>query len=229
MLPSWPVPSSLQSVWHSANLSVHVGQMLMVLVNASNGMGACAACPAASLSSWSQIAVQIALVIAKAARFDFPQQWPSLFNDLLAGLANSSAAPAGQQLPQQQQVLLVRRTYFVLHHVLKELSSKRLAADQKAFAQVWPVGVCAGRTGLLRQRSILLVPSVAAASRGRTLQELQLLLCCAASTLPSGMPLAPACMAAGKERQAYSMAACSCTHVVALQLRMSPAAQGTIH
>lgn len=29
-----------------------------------------------------------------------------------------------------------RRTYLVLHHVLKELSSKRLAADQKAFAEV---------------------------------------------------------------------------------------------
>jgi hypothetical protein len=92
-----------------------------------------------------QIAVQIALVIAKAARFDFPQQWPTLFNDLLAGVSNSSAAPAGQQLSQQQQVLLVRRTYFVLHHVLKELSSKRLAADQKAFAQVCcGVLLCAG-------------------------------------------------------------------------------------
>lgn len=83
-----------------------------------------------------QIAVQIALVIAKAARFDFPQQWPSLFSDLLAGL-NSTSAQQGQQTAQQQ-VLLVRRTYFVLHHVLKELSSKRLAADQKAFAQVRP-------------------------------------------------------------------------------------------
>jgi hypothetical protein len=86
-----------------------------------------------------QIAVQIALVIAKAARFDFPQQWPSLFSDLLAGLNSSSAAgqqPGQQQTTQQQQVLLVRRTYFVLHHVLKELSSKRLASDQKAFAQV---------------------------------------------------------------------------------------------
>lgn len=82
-----------------------------------------------------QIAVQIALVIAKAARFDFPQQWPSLFNDLMAGLSNGSTAQAAGQQPQQQ-TLLVRRTYFVLHHVLKELSSKRLAADQKAFAQV---------------------------------------------------------------------------------------------
>lgn len=89
-------------------------------------------CGLLCLAPLLQIAVQIALVIAKAARFDFPQQWPSLFSDLLAGLSSSSAgAPAGQQ-----QVLLVRRTYFVLHHVLKELSSKRLAADQKAFAQV---------------------------------------------------------------------------------------------
>ena len=87
-----------------------------------------------------QIAVQIALVIAKAARFDFPQQWPSLFSDLLAGLNSSTAQPAQQ--PPQQQVLLVRRTYFVLHHVLKELSSKRLAADQKAFAQVWTLYCC---------------------------------------------------------------------------------------
>lgn len=30
----------------------------------------------------------------------------------------------------------VRRVYFVLHHVLKELSSKRLAADQRSFAEV---------------------------------------------------------------------------------------------
>jgi hypothetical protein len=84
--------------------------------------------------------VQIALVIAKAARFDFPQHWPTLFNDLLAGL-NSNAAEPAQHSPQQH-VLLVRRTYFVLHHVLKELSSKRLAADQKAFAQVRQQLVC---------------------------------------------------------------------------------------
>eukprot|EP00878_Enallax_costatus_P025072 GHUV01026793.1.p1 GENE.GHUV01026793.1~~GHUV01026793.1.p1 ORF type:complete len:237 (+),score=29.13 GHUV01026793.1:355-1065(+) len=86
----------------------------------------------------NQIAVQIALVIAKVARFDFPTQWPTLFHDLLAGITpvpQAVGAPAdGQQPPPSP--LLVRRTYFVLHHVLKELSSKRLAADQKAFAQV---------------------------------------------------------------------------------------------
>jgi hypothetical protein len=87
----------------------------------------------------TQIAVQVALVVAKAARFDFPSQWPTLFNDLLAGLQGSPAAAAaagGAAAPAGPSMLVVRRTYFVLHHVLKELSSKRLAADQKAFAEV---------------------------------------------------------------------------------------------
>jgi hypothetical protein len=96
----------------------------------------------------AQIAVQVALMVAKAARFDFPQHWPRLFEDLLSGLGEQQ--PQQQQQQQQQGVLRVRRTYFVLHHVLKELSSKRLAADQKAFAQVrahacgWVGGVGVG-------------------------------------------------------------------------------------
>ncbi|WIA40697.1 hypothetical protein OEZ86_004393 [Tetradesmus obliquus] len=88
----------------------------------------------------NQIAVQVALVVAKVARFDFPSQWPSLFSDLLAGLEPNAAAAAatagGGGSAAGPSLLLVRRTYFVLHHVLKELSSKRLAADQKAFAEV---------------------------------------------------------------------------------------------
>ena len=32
--------------------------------------------------------------------------------------------------------LVQRRVYLVLHHILKELSSKRLAADQRNFEQV---------------------------------------------------------------------------------------------
>ncbi|WIA20395.1 hypothetical protein OEZ85_004815 [Tetradesmus obliquus] len=89
----------------------------------------------------AKIAVQVALVVAKVARFDFPSQWPSLFSDLLAGLepnaaAAAAAAAGGGGSAAGPSLLLVRRTYFVLHHVLKELSSKRLVADQKAFAEV---------------------------------------------------------------------------------------------
>ena len=70
-----------------------------------------------------QIAVQMAVVFAKVARVDYPKAWPSMFTDLL------------QQM-QSQNTLVVRRVYLVLHHGLKELASKRLSSDQKAFAEV---------------------------------------------------------------------------------------------
>jgi hypothetical protein len=69
-----------------------------------------------------QLAVQVAVVLSKVARYDFPRAWPALFSDLLAQLAG-----AGQ--------LLQRRVHLALHHVLKELASKRLAADQRNFEQ----------------------------------------------------------------------------------------------
>ena len=65
----------------------------------------------------------MAVVFAKVARVDYPRAWPGLFTDLL------------QQM-QSQNTLVVRRVYLVLHHALKELASKRLSSDQKAFAEV---------------------------------------------------------------------------------------------
>ena len=70
-----------------------------------------------------QFAVLLALVFAKIARIDYPRYWPSLMEDLLAVTAEGDG-------------LRRRRAYLVLHHVLKELSSKRLAADQRTFAEV---------------------------------------------------------------------------------------------
>jgi hypothetical protein len=67
--------------------------------------------------------VQVALVVAKIARSDYPREWPTLVSDLL-GRAQGGGT------------LTVRRVYFVMHHVLKELSSKRLAVDQRSFAEV---------------------------------------------------------------------------------------------
>ncbi len=70
-----------------------------------------------------QIAVQVAVVFAKVARIDYPRQWQSIFADLIA-------------LMQSGSTVTVRRVYLVLHHILKELSSKRLTSDQKNFADV---------------------------------------------------------------------------------------------
>lgn len=63
------------------------------------------------------------------ARLDYPRAWPTLFVDLLGRLQSAvEAGPAG--------TLAVRRSYLALHHTLKELASKRLAADQRAFEEV---------------------------------------------------------------------------------------------
>ena len=70
-----------------------------------------------------QFAVQIAVCFAKVARQDYPKMWPSLFEDLTGHMQGGGA-------------LISRRVYLVLHHVLKELATKRLATDQKNFAQV---------------------------------------------------------------------------------------------
>ncbi|CAI6002588.1 unnamed protein product, partial [Closterium sp. NIES-65] len=71
----------------------------------------------------SQVAVQLAVLIAKIARIDYPREWSELFPTLLQKL-------------QSQDPLLTQRAYMVLNHVLKELSTKRLSVDQRTFSQV---------------------------------------------------------------------------------------------
>ena len=70
-----------------------------------------------------QFAVQVAVCFGKVARQDFPKTWPSLFEDITGHMQSGGA-------------LANRRVYLVLHHVLKELATKRLATDKKHFAQV---------------------------------------------------------------------------------------------
>ncbi|PUZ73576.1 hypothetical protein GQ55_2G485400 [Panicum hallii var. hallii] len=71
----------------------------------------------------SQIALQLAVLISKIARLDYPKEWP----DLLSVLA--------QQL-QSTDVLASHRVFMVLFRTLKELSTKRLAVDQKNYAEI---------------------------------------------------------------------------------------------
>mmetsp|Transcript_37371 Transcript_37371/g.61947 ORF Transcript_37371/g.61947 Transcript_37371/m.61947 type:complete len:675 (-) Transcript_37371:1058-3082(-) len=72
-----------------------------------------------------RIAVQVALVFAKIARVDYPQYWDNLLPSLLEKI--QSASPV-----QSNRALLT------LHHVLKELATKRLTADQRRFQQLAP-------------------------------------------------------------------------------------------
>ncbi|KAA3464836.1 importin-11-like [Gossypium australe] len=71
-----------------------------------------------------QIAQMLAVLISKIARFDYPREWPELFSFL------------AQQLPSAD-VLTSHRIFMILFRTLKELSTKRLTADQRNFAEVW--------------------------------------------------------------------------------------------
>lgn len=72
-----------------------------------------------------QIGIQIAVALSKIGRVEYPKEWPQLFDVLLQRihLAQSQSDPT----------LVLKRSYLTLYLLLKELSSKRLAIDQKNF------------------------------------------------------------------------------------------------
>lgn len=54
------------------------------------------------------------MLIAKVARLDCPKEWPELFPTLLQAVENSDS-------------IIQHRSLLTLHHVVKAISSKRLA------------------------------------------------------------------------------------------------------
>ncbi|XP_075695331.1 importin-11 isoform X1 [Rhinoderma darwinii] len=81
----------------------------------------------------NQIATQIAVLIAKAARLDCPKQWPELIPTLIESV-------------KVQDDLRQQRALLTFYHVTKTLSSKRLAADRKLFqdlaAEIYSFACC---------------------------------------------------------------------------------------
>ncbi|XP_004492469.1 uncharacterized protein [Cicer arietinum] len=70
-----------------------------------------------------QIALMLAVLISKIARIDYPKEWPDIFLVL------------SQQL-QSADVIASHRIFMILFRTLKELSTKRLTADQRNFAEI---------------------------------------------------------------------------------------------
>lgn len=66
------------------------------------------------------VALQAAVVVGKVARFDVPKDWPELL-------------PALVDAVQTQDVIVQHRALLVLHHTIKSLATKRLAADRRLF------------------------------------------------------------------------------------------------
>ncbi|KAH7967139.1 hypothetical protein HPB49_023016 [Dermacentor silvarum] len=77
---------------------------------------------ASRAAAFLQLALQLAVLVSKVARFDCPTEWPELVPTLLQVVRNPD------DLPQQRSLL-------VLHHVTKSLASKRLAGDRRVFQE----------------------------------------------------------------------------------------------
>lgn len=76
-----------------------------------------------------QIAVQIAVIVAKIARWDCPTHWPELVPRLVEAVQQQQSEE-GDSSKQQYQAMLV------FHHVVKALASRRIAADRLIFEEL---------------------------------------------------------------------------------------------
>lgn len=74
-----------------------------------------------------QIAIQMALIISKIARFDYPHHWKSLIPHILQQIA--SVKPESSH-PLNFNIMLIFK------FLVKELSSKQLPGDKKLFCEV---------------------------------------------------------------------------------------------
>ena len=89
-------------------------------------------CLPLSLDADEKIASQSALVVSRIVRFDYPRVWPDIMPMIAQAVEqNMPSRPLGNNASGVQ----VTR---VLHYCLKELSTKRLVQDRKAFFQVAP-------------------------------------------------------------------------------------------
>lgn len=89
-------------------------------------------CLPLSLDADEKVATQAALVVARIVRFDYPRVWTDIMP--LIAQAVEQNMPA-QPLGDNSAGIQVTR---VLHYCLKELSTKRLLQDKRAFFQVAP-------------------------------------------------------------------------------------------
>ncbi|KAH8283563.1 hypothetical protein KR018_006464 [Drosophila ironensis] len=78
-----------------------------------------------------QVGLQVAVLLGRLARIDYPRYWPELLPTLMEQLQGCrSEADSQPECARQQRVLLV------LHYVLKALASRRIMPEQRAFEEL---------------------------------------------------------------------------------------------
>ncbi|CAG8720427.1 13523_t:CDS:2, partial [Funneliformis mosseae] len=76
--------------------------------------------------SHNQLATQSAVLVSKVARYDFPNDWPSLLQNLLSIIHSTIIVNA-----DPRSILIQKRAILTLHLVVKALCSKTFGPDRK--------------------------------------------------------------------------------------------------
>ncbi|XP_068146412.1 importin-11 [Drosophila tropicalis] len=82
-----------------------------------------------NLEEVPQVGLQVAVLLGRLARTDYPRFWPDLLPTLMKQLQTCNAA-------ENTDAALQQRILLVLHYVLKALASRRLMAEQRAFEEL---------------------------------------------------------------------------------------------
>ena len=81
------------------------------------------------------VALQLAVIVGKIARFDVPKEWAQLFPVLETGIKSGSHA-SSDATQRQQLMLQEHRSLLILYHVVKVMASKRLGHDRRVFHEL---------------------------------------------------------------------------------------------
>ncbi|KAI9205762.1 armadillo-type protein [Polychytrium aggregatum] len=85
-----------------------------------------------------QMSAQAALVMAKVARHDFPNDWPDLLHVLMGTVQAAVAEKPAPGLDASRIRLIQQSALYHLHQVIKALSTKTLIASRQKFEQLAP-------------------------------------------------------------------------------------------
>ncbi|CAG8494007.1 26063_t:CDS:10, partial [Racocetra persica] len=81
----------------------------------------------------NQLATQCAVIVSKIARFDYPNEWPELLQNLLSIIHSTITT-----ISDSRTILIQKRALLTLHLVVKALCSKTMGPDRKMLQEIAP-------------------------------------------------------------------------------------------
>ncbi|KAL0090724.1 armadillo-type protein [Phycomyces blakesleeanus] len=126
-----------------------------------------------------KLASQNAIIVARIARLDFPNEWPELLPTLIQAIETTSSGN------NEQSRIIHDRSLSMLYEVLSELSTRLLSAGRKQFASIAPrtFQTIAQVYATYTERTIAYMANIQAiitdsVAKARTIEELEITSMC---------------------------------------------------